>query len=99
MEALAATISPRRQSQVASALPFVVFVVAIPLLPFGWAMAAVLVAGLAGGTFRLVQQCPLCGVSIARERRAGLLVYTPVAPRTCENGHALDRPVDPRRPG
>jgi hypothetical protein len=87
-------LSPRKQSWIAIGIPYAVFAIAVALLPIHLALIPVAIAVLGAGVFRMLQRCPVCGVSLARARidLLGLKVqvYTPIAPRKCSNGHRLD---------
>lgn len=57
---------------------------------------SVLGAGVINGkVFRMLQKCPVCGVSLARVPieffGVKLQIYTLLTPRRCPNGHPLDR--------
>lgn len=75
-------------------VPYVVFAIAVTLLPIQLSLIPVAVAGLGAGVFRMLQKCPICGVSLARAPidflGIRMHVYTPLAPRECANGHRLD---------
>jgi len=88
-------ISPRTQSWIAVILPYLTFVVAVSSLPIPLALVPVIVSSLGAGVFRMLQKCPVCGVSLARVPidfcGVKLQIYTPLTPRRCPNGHPLDR--------
>jgi hypothetical protein len=88
-------LSPRKQSWIAVTVPYVVFAVAVSLLPIHLALIPVAIAALGAGVFRMLQKCPVCGASLARVPIAffGMKVpiYTPLAPRRCPKGHQVDQ--------
>lgn len=87
-------LSPRKQSWIAMTVPYVVFAVAVALLPIDLALIPVAVSAIGVGVFRMLQRCPVCGASLARVPidvfGMKVLIYTPLAPRRCPNGHQLD---------
>ena len=89
-------LSPRKQSWIAVTAPYVVFAVAVGLLPIHLALIPVAIAAVGAGIFRMLQKCPVCRVSLARVPvdffGMKVQIYTPLAPRRCPNGHPLDVP-------
>jgi len=87
-------LSPRKQSWIAITTPYVVFVVAVALLPIYLAVIPIVLAALGAGIFRMLQKCPICGAGLDRVPidffGKKVLIYTPLAPKRCRNGHALD---------
>ena len=90
--------SPRRQSWIAVTAPYVVFAIAFALLPIHLALIPVAIAAVGAGVFRMLQKCPVCGVSLARVPidffGIKVPIYTPLAPRRCPNGHLLEGPAE-----
>lgn len=89
-------LSPRRQSWIAVTVPYVVFAVAVALLPIHLALILVAISAIGAGVFRMLQKCPVCGASLARVPidffGMKVPIYTPLAPRRCPNGHPLEGP-------
>ena len=86
--------SPRKQSWIAVTVPYAVFAIAVALLPIHLALIPVVISAVGAGVFRMLQKCPICGARLARVPIDFLgmkvLIYTPLAPRRCPNGHPLD---------
>ncbi len=87
-------LSPRKQSWIAVAVPYLVFAIAAALLPIHLALIPLVISALGAGMFRLLQKCPVCGASLARVPidffGIEITIYTPLAPRRCPTGHSLE---------
>ena len=87
-------LSPRKQSWIVVSVPYVVFAISVALFPIHLALIPVVISALGAGVFRMLQRCPVCGVSLARVPidffGMTVQIYTPLAPRRCPNSHPLD---------
>lgn len=85
--------SPRAQSWIVLTIPYLVFAIAVALLPIHLAAIPVVLTFVGAGIFRMLQRCPVCGAGLARAPITILgrtiWIYTALAPRRCPNGHSL----------